>query len=67
MKYEIDKSRLIPLGILVLFAMIMSISCVGSRSVAHSDKRSVPNVIYDGDIGGDPCDYSTIAILLNYH
>ena len=31
------------------------------------EKKSIPTIIYDGDIGPDPCDYTTIAILLNYH
>jgi hypothetical protein len=67
MNSNLYKNRLIPLYVMMLIIMIMSVSCDSERSVDQSKTGSIPNIIYDGDIGGVPCDYSTIAILLNYH
>jgi hypothetical protein len=68
MNYNLlKKSHLIPLCTTMSLFVMLSISSDGGASTVHANTGEVPHIIYDGDIGGDPCDYNTIAILLNSH
>ena len=51
---------------IVCFAVTFSGPCV---CIANADELSTAKIrlIYDGDIGPDPCDFSTLSMLHQFH
>jgi inosine-uridine nucleoside N-ribohydrolase len=48
-----------------LIMLMFFLSC--NTQEESGSKKSTLKVIYDGDIGPDPCDFTTLAMLHNYH
>ncbi len=46
--------------------MLFSIFSCNAQEESGANKSTL-KVIYDGDIGPDPCDYTTLSMLHNYH
>lgn len=62
MKNRFLMRRTFPICILMLFFIF---SCNAQEESGTS--KSTIKLIYDGDIGPDPCDFSTISMLHEYH
>lgn len=58
-----ESKRLI---LLLTIAPVLFISCVTTGHVPGTPAPRI-KLIYDGDIGPDPCDFSTISMLHEYH